>query len=66
MLQHHKGKVPHSVKTILIVFTEWGTSASSTQGVKTPCVLDAELDCFEDFELKKKNWANKDGPILVI
>ena len=49
MLQHHKGKVPHSIKQL------------------TPCVLDAELDCFEDFELKKKIfWANKDRPFLVI
>ena len=34
----------------------------------TPCVLDAELDCFEDFNPKKKKrfWANKDEPFLVI
>ena len=36
MLQHHKGKVPHSVSKQL-----------------TSCVLDAELDWLEDFELKK-------------
>ena len=35
MLQLHKGKVPHSIKTI------------------NSLCDDAELDCFEDFELIK-------------
>ena len=42
MLQHLKGKVPYSIKTI------------------NSCVVDAEMDSFEDLRWKK-NWANKNG-----
>ena len=42
MLQQHKGKVPYSIKI-----------KKKKKKEITPCVLDAELDCFEDFELKK-------------
>ena len=50
MLQHHKGKV--------------GLPYSIKKKI-TPFVLDAELDSFEDFDLKRF-WANKDEPFLVI
>ena len=44
MLQHHKGKVPYSIEK----------KNKQTNKQLTPCVLDAELDCSEDFDLKKE------------
>ena len=46
MLQHHKGKVYTLLKK---------NKKKHTHTQLTPCVLDAELDCFEDwFQSEKK------------
>ena len=73
MLQHHKGKVgvPYSIKiTKIMIIKQNKTKTKTNKQTKnqlTFCVLDAELDYFEDFELKKKRfWANKGGPFPVI
>ena len=71
MLQHHKGKVPYSIKnqtkpnqtkpkqnkTKQNKTKQNKTKNKTKQNQKkkqlTPCVLDAKLDYFEDFDLKK-------------
>ena len=49
MLQHHKGKI----YTLLNKTKQNKTKNKKPHTQLTPCVLDAELDCFEDFNLKK-------------
>ena len=57
MLQHHKGKVYTVLKK-----QKQNKKQKNTHTINSVCVLDAELDCFEDSIWKKRFWANKDEP----
>ena len=57
MLQHHKGKVYTLLKKTKTKQNKQKNKKHTpphTHTQLTPCVLDAELDCFEDFNPKKK------------